>query len=203
MHIQPRSFVIWQLFSGADLNMPYGDSLDPERLDWSSPEEELRLRLHNFRETSPINQFIERTRQAPDEVNGDPLIERAFLDGSTVLFSGQYYGRSKRTVRVLRQHPNVPRLAEVMTAMRAFCDAHQLDLRIVIMPPKEGVYTWLVKSQAPWSTGEAPSAFTVIVSEQARALGCRSSILNPALFEKPRSHSSKRAVCYIGVTIHT
>lgn len=183
LSVHEGTVVLWQIFTGNDLEDLYFAELEKTRLPWNGSLGQLSASFRNFRFRSPINQMLRRMTPGltPDQVStGD------FLDGHQMLFLSPYAERSARTVDQVLQHPNYPMLKATIRAMKRFADANRIKVAIVLAPSKDEVYSWVLHGGRPWSTSTEPSGFSKALEDISREEQIGFFDLKPSMVDESR-----------------
>jgi len=138
IHPRKGAVVLWALFTGNDLDEPYGDLADPPPPVGLA--ERFNVGLTTFRRRSVIRQLTQRFFRIADPSPKD-LVEKArFADGSPALFYKPYDLSGARTVEEVKAHPHFPFLQATFAAMATLARAHDLRVAVVVIPTKHEVY---------------------------------------------------------------
>ena len=178
LHCDSQTTVLWALFSGNDLDDDYGDALEPPLLD--SRLRRILISVKSFRNRSPIRNLVERIRSSIHDRWAPQVIVRGLPGGQKLLFRRSYVVATQRTVEQVRQHPNYPKLLAVLDEMKKFAASKQLKVYVVVIPAKEEVYQWVLKSSALNVATEA-SGFSRAVQERCQLDGFPFLDLKPLL----------------------
>jgi lysophospholipase L1-like esterase len=175
--------LVWQLFTGNDLDDPYG-SLDVNSLPWCGPLEAWLNRFNDWREHSPVRLLIENSMSGRDP--REDVIARDFLNGRKMLFFRPYTESSFRTAEQVVAHTHFEQLRETIRAGKNLAQAHGLRPFVMLVPSKEEVYSWVLKGGPPWSSDEAPSGFSSVLARVCAEEGVKFLDLKPSLVEESR-----------------
>lgn len=181
LRVTDGALVVWAIFTGNDLDEFYYPSLEPRDLPWMDPIGALGVSLRTFQNRSPIRQIVTRFTQGRRE--RDQVIERRFVDGSTVLFYSPYARRRGRSLEDVRRHEHYPNLEATLGAMARLARARGLHVAVVVVPSKEEVYSWVLDGGRRWSAGTAPSGLAQALEAMAGSYGFMFVDLKPRLIE--------------------
>jgi len=173
-----RTNLVWQLFTGNDLDDYYG-TLQLNELPWKSSIGEWLVRAGSLRNGSPVHHLLNAHPQNNLVLNFD------FLNGRKLLFYRPCIESASRTTEQVRQHPNYEQLRATIHAVKGFADSQKLRLSLVLVPTKEEVYDWVWKGNSPWSTDTGISGFsnvleTICAEENIRYLNLKPSLVREA-----------------------
>jgi len=135
-------------------------------------------RWRYFRSQSPIYHMLDRLRH-PGATS--PVITR-WLDGKPVLFLENYVSNSHRSLDDILKHPNYASLKEVFGGMKNLATAKHLEIKVVAVPSKEEVYSWVLDG----STHEGPSTFAQAMGQLSGQQGFDFVDLGPELTSEAR-----------------
>ena len=152
------SVLVWQLFSGNDLDNSYG-SLDVNQLPWRGSVGMWIERINKVRARSPLRYLLQKQNRSTD------VVARNFLNGRKLLFYKPYIEASFRTPEEISKHPHYALLRSTILAVKRLAESKGLRLAVVLVPAKEEVYSWVWRGAAPWTTETGPSGFAAIVSD--------------------------------------
>ena len=152
------SVLVWQLFSGNDLDDSYG-SLDVNQLPWRGSVGMWMERINKVRARSPLRYLLQKQNRSTD------VVARNFLNGRKLLFYKPYIEASFRTPEEISKHPHYALLRSTIIAVKRLAASKGLRLAVVLVPAKEEVYSWVWRGAAPWTTETGPSGFAAIVSD--------------------------------------
>jgi hypothetical protein len=169
--------VIWAIFAGNDLDEAYGPTLDVTQLPWNDRLHALRVSFQTFRDRSPIHQLYSRFALS----RSSRVVVREFPDGRTILFSKRYVQARGRSYEEVLAHPNYKNLEMTVDAMSKFAEEQGLTVKVVLIPSKVEVYSWVEDGASPWSTPSTPSGFSVALEKIARENGLEFLDLKPFL----------------------
>lgn len=160
-----KTIVLWAMFSGNDLDDPYGDELSPSVSHrwWQS----VSVSLLKFQSLSPIRSvaglFWYRIEHPIK-----PVVARRLPSGTELLFRPRYQIAVERTYDQVKKQPHYPKLIAVMDEMKRFTDAEHLSVVVVLVPAKEEVYSWILNG-ATTAADDATSGFSQAVAECCKA----------------------------------
>ena len=158
LKVAKGAVLIWQLFTGNDLEDAYG-SLEVNELPWCGAPGILANRINNARWRSPVRSLLGKHNQSVD------VLDRHFLNGRTLLFYKPYIQASSRSAEDIVKHPNYARLHATILAVKALAGSKGLRLAIVLVPAKEEIYSWVWEGKPAWSTGAASSGFADVLRD--------------------------------------
>jgi hypothetical protein len=171
--------VLWLVFTGNDLDEPYYTELENPRPRWQGLFARLAAGLNEFRARSPVRRWLSSGA-------AKAVVERKFVDGRRVLFFAPYAERRGRTAEEVRRHPNFESLKATLGAMERLAGDKRLKVLVALVPSKEEVYSWALDGAPPWTTGNEPSGFSVVMRESCAQRGFRFLDLKPPLVEASR-----------------
>jgi hypothetical protein len=159
--------VLWMLFTGNDLGDPCYPIFRKEQLPWRRGVAGLVSSFRTFRNRSPLGNALARIveNSAP---RGDKVVVKNFLDGTRILFSRYYGQQAALSLEAVLDDPNYACIKQTISAMRSFAESKNLTVAIIVAPPKEEVYAWVLRGGRPWSTPSNSSGFALAVQEAAR-----------------------------------
>lgn len=168
LSLTDRSFVVWAMFSGNDLDDYYGEAFTPPppaNYNWRGKSR--RVIEHKWR-FSTLGRLIElRNKQ---KYSRGKVAERKRPDAKTVLFLKAYAERANRTIEDIHAHPNYDRLRATIERMHNLSRIEGIHLGIVCFPSKPEIYRWLYENSSPWSTKSEQSAFSISVRDICESL---------------------------------
>jgi len=183
LHTDKKTIVLWALFSGNDLDDPYGDELTPSvSHSWWGP---IHSTLLTFRNLSPIRAVAEGFQWRLRHRSVNPVVARRLADGRNVLFRPRYQIAVERTYDQVKRHPNYSKLVAVIDEMKSFTDAVHLSVVVVMVPAKEEVYSWILNGTT-MAANDTSSGFSKAVAERCDADGLTFLDLKPLLVEEAR-----------------
>jgi len=157
LQIGSATRVVWVLYSGNDLDEPYG-SFDLDQIrppgDWRKGY----VRWRSFRGRSPTARLLKMFNHS-----SAPLVAFKTWEGKPVSFFKSALHSEPRSKIDIENHRNYSALRESLTRMIAFTKEKGLRLDIVVAPPKEEIYRWFIRDEAAGSTPPAPSAFYLAI----------------------------------------
>jgi hypothetical protein len=171
--------VLWLVFTGNDLDEPYYTELENPRPHYPGLFARLAQGLDDFRSRSPVHRLLSPGGAAA-------VVERTFVDGRRVLFLSLYAERRSRTAEEISRYPNFENLKATLGAMERLAGERRLTVAVALVPSKEEVYSWVLDGAPPWTTGNEPSGFSVVMRELCARHGFRFLDLKPALLEASR-----------------
>jgi hypothetical protein len=178
LHCSSETTVLWALFSGNDLDDDYGDTLDPTLVD--SRLRRIIISFKSFRNRSPIRNLVEWIRFSIHDPWAPQVIVGELPGGQKLLFRRSYIVAAQRTFEQVRQHPNYPKLLAVLDEMKNFAASKQLKVYVVVIPAKEEVYHWVLRSSM-FDVATEASGFSKAVHERCRVDGFPFLDLKPFL----------------------
>jgi hypothetical protein len=175
--------LLWAIFSGNDLDDQAEDGMEPvlarNRLS------RMRVSVSSFLNRSPIR----RVCQSALVVLGGghhPPIARPLPGGRSMLFRKWYAENMQRTLNDIQSHENYPRLIRVFHEMAGFALRERVTVAVVMLPSKEEVYNWILRSK-PFAEADAePSAFSYVIRGLSEANGFQFMDLKPPLIAEAR-----------------
>ena len=174
--------VLWLLFTGNDLTDPCYPIFRKEQLPWRRGLAGMMTSFKNFRDGSPLGNALARIVDARAQP-GRRVVAKKFLDGTGILFSPGYARQAARSLDGVRDDSNYDCIKKTISAMRSFAESKHLTVAIMVAPPKEEVYSWVLHGGRPWSTSSSPSGFALAVEELAREEHFPFLDLKPSLVE--------------------
>jgi hypothetical protein len=178
--------VIWVIFSGNDLDDYYG-ALDIDRIPRSGSLQRAGFQLLLIRNRSPVYQTLRWVRNAFSGAVPTAALPSVFIDGRTLWFVKPYVEARNRTFDDVVHHPNYQALRRTIAAGRLLADKMHVRLKLVLIPPKEEVYGWVLDKGEPWSTPAAQSGFALALREIADDAGLQLLNLTPTLIAESRA----------------
>jgi hypothetical protein len=188
LQLRPNAMVLWMLFSGNDLDEPYGP-LDPARLEHPGLLGRARVAFTTFRGRSPVRRIWEaslrRARQLP-QLGTDRVIATDFLNHRKLLFFRPYADVRHRSLDAVLADRHYPSLQATVTAMRALADSAGVRVRIIVAPSKEEVFSWVLDGLPAWTAADSTSGFSRAVCNLAAALAFECLDLKPLFLRESR-----------------
>ena len=167
----PETTLLWVLFPPNDLDDDYGPTLEIAELPKGSAWNTFRKTVSGYFKKSPIRQLIRRYRHKTQKSNDTQFVIIKDWPGEKdqkILFFLHYADRRQQSYEQAKTHPNYQRLDEVITAMKAFAEKHDLRLKVVLAPSKEEIYDWALEGREPWSIDRGPSPRTKVFENLCR-----------------------------------
>ncbi len=180
---RPGTIVVWQLFTGNDLEDWYGPA-DLNALPRRGPLRAWATRVNEWRRRSPVRNML--VALGAKEYARAQVIARDFPGGRKMLFHRHYVAAASRTPEQVAAHANFSRLSATVGGVKALTDRLGLKLLVVLVPTKEEVYGWTLEGGRPWSSGAAPSGFSAAVARLCSENGVAFLDLKPRLVEESR-----------------
>lgn len=182
--------LIWQLFTGNDLDDYYG-LLEIKELPWRGTVGIWVNRFNTMRARSPVRYLLQTHDRSGD------VVDRDFLNGRKLLFYKPYIEISARSSEEIIKHPNYARLRATIPAVKRLAESHGLRLAVVLVPAKEEVYSWVWERTPPWSTGTGPSGFADVLGDICTEEGLLFLDLKPHLVRASRrSYDESAQILY-------
>ena len=165
LNFASHATVVWLLYTGNDLDDPYGSTWTVEELPWLSPLTAWHVSYKTFRRRSPVHQIIEnvtwRMKTAKDMKRD--VVTAYLSDRRPVLFREVEEAWGRRLQSDVEQHSNFPKLIRTMKEMKRLTEAKGLRLFVVILPTKGEVYRWILQGRPPLPEDSAASGFSQAV----------------------------------------
>lgn len=174
-----ETILIWQLFTGNDLEDYYGN-LELAHLPWNGAIGAWLVRIDSMRSGSPLRYVFRERYQNNDVLDFD------FLNGRKLLFYKPYIESSSRTLEQILRHPNYELLRSTIHAVKGLADSQGLRLSIMLVPAKEEVYSWVWKGKIPWSTEIESSGLSVALKKLCAEENIGYLDLKPSLVHQSR-----------------
>jgi hypothetical protein len=163
LRLQPGTVVLLAVFAGNDFFEEYHEFETAADLPWRHTRARIIERWVAWRERSAIRQLWDGgwyPHHAPSgsttPASGDVLARRV-LDDDWLLFYKPYAWINTLSDT---QSPLPALLApfeRTVDRLQRYCQTHQLQLELVLIPTKEEVYQWALDHSEPWSTPALPS----------------------------------------------
>jgi hypothetical protein len=179
LKINRGAVLVWQLFTGNDLEDDYGP-LEMGELPWRGAAAGWRGRVETARRRSPVRLLLRRRRGKQTVVASD------FPNGRKLLFYKPYIEAASRTPEEVVGHPNYARLRATVAAVKSLSEALGLRPSVVLVPAKEEVYSWVWRGEAPWTGAAVPSGFAAVLKRVCEEEGLPFLDLKPSLFAESR-----------------
>ena len=185
LRIKPRgTVVLWNLFTANDLSVACYPIFRRDQLPWRHGLGRLASEFSAFRSQSPLGRVLARTMKRTGLASQDTgLVLKNFVDGSGIIFYAGFARVADRRLDDVRRDPNYNCLRQTISAMKRFADSRNLTVAIMVSPPSEEVYSWVLHGASPWSTTADPSGFVLAVQEMARENHIPLLDLKPSLVE--------------------
>lgn len=176
---RPGTLVLWQLFSGNDMDEYYGP-LPVEQVPWDSSWDQFLFKVNSVRLRSPVFRLTH-----PISSNAE-VESYEFLNGKKLLFHKHYIEASRMSVEQILNHPSYQLLNATIGTVKRFVHAQGWRLAIVAAPSKEEVYSWVWSRQPPWSTPAEASAFSTVLQRICNEEGIPYLDLKPSMVNESR-----------------
>lgn len=188
LSIKPRgTVVLWNLFTANDMSVACYPIFRKDELPWRNGLGRLASEFSAFRSQSPLGRALARTLKrtglAPQDTG---IVVKNFVDGTGIIFYTGFAREADRSLDDVRRDPNYNCVRQTISAMRRFADAKNLTVAIMVSPPGEEVYSWVLHGAHPWSTTADPSGFALAIREIARENHIPFLDLKPPLIEASR-----------------
>lgn len=172
LELAQKTTVIWAFFVGNDLHESYLETMHGKALPKTDLREHWRIRWATFRSRSPIQKMWRNLVATPNRSHlGERVLFRTFLDDSPILFHRDYLEAAKMTRSDITNHYHFPLLEETYKTAADVAKQHNLQIKLVVVPTKAQIYSWLLDGNTPWSTPTKESPITEILREMAEELG--------------------------------
>jgi len=180
LQTRPGTVILFAVFAGNDLDDHYyNPNVSRANLPWASRREALVSSFRAFRRRSPVYRLMNRSLF---QIPGNELVHTdTFADGSTMLFFKPHIRVKDRTESQIRQHPNCDRLFNCIRRIARIADAYDCVPRIMLIPSKAEVYSWLLDDSPDWTTTAEPSGFALVLEDFCRQNGLAFLDLKPPL----------------------
>jgi len=185
---KPGAILLLVLFSGNDLDDYLGPFPQGLRIIEPGPWIRTRIALENFRKRSAIRQIAQQRifAMGGTEPWRHHVISCPFLRGETILFRNAYVQRRHRTSQEILNHPNWPRLLELLARFNEVAEIKAMELRVVLAPSKAEIYDWVLSRHPPWSTIPDPSDLSSLLERSCQGLGIPFLDLKPFFLKEAR-----------------
>jgi lysophospholipase L1-like esterase len=150
------TLVVWQLFSGNDLDEYYGP-LPVDQVPWNGWWDRFLNQVNSVRSRSPLLRLTHPISQSEEVVTYE------FLNKRRLLFHKPYIQASTMSVDQILHHPVYQQLKATIGTVKRFVHSQGWRLAMVAAPSKEEVYAWVWQRQPPWSTPAEASSFSTIL----------------------------------------
>ncbi len=178
---RPGTTVIWALFSGNDL----AEIAAYDDIPKSTTHPRL-MSLRRFRDYSPLRLLshhafqqlfgtsrgdhrpVGAERHLLIDINAeDNYIAKDFINGRKLLFFKPYLNIASCPYEEIVISPTFEKLESAMAFMKLLTDNRKLSLKIILIPSKEEVYSWVLRGSAPWTSRRAPGGLSRALAESA------------------------------------
>jgi hypothetical protein len=183
LRTRPGALVVWQLFTGNDLDDQYGPA-DLNALPWQGPARAWMTVVNDWRVRSPVRNMLVALRT--EGYARAQVIPRDFPGGRKVLFYRPYVSAASRTPEQVAAHPNFAALKATVEGVKGLTDRLGLRLLVVLVPTKEEVYGWALEGGPPWSSGTRPAGFSSALARLCAERGVEFLDLKPRFVEESR-----------------
>jgi hypothetical protein len=169
LDIHPGTTIILAIFSGNDLDDPYGPT-EITDLPLNDTVETARVALSTYRNRSVIMQLKDRFDRANNPANrSDNVLAKEALDVGRILFYKPHIERKDRSREDILQHKNYSYLEQTLSAIKDLAIRHSATFKIILIPTKAEIYSWVVDGAVPWSRGTEPSGLSTVLRELSLA----------------------------------
>lgn len=179
LKIKGGAVLVWQLFTGNDLEDAYG-TLEMSELPWRGAAGGWLGRVEAARRRSPVRLLLERHRARRSVAAFD------FPNGRKLLLYKPYIEAAARPPEGVVGHPNYARLRATFRAVKSLAERLGLRLCVVVVPAKEEVYSWVWRGGPPWTGAAGPSGFASVLKGVCEEEGLTFLDLKPALVAESR-----------------
>jgi hypothetical protein len=140
----------------------------------------LKTTIADYRSRSPLRQL--GMRLVYRFLFPDPVIERRTLsDNSSVLFYKPHVQAASLSRAEVEDNTNFAHIAEALVRLKNLAKAHDANLAVVVVPPKEEVYQPLLLGQSTWPSTNTTSGFAEAVLSLCREKDISCLDLTPIL----------------------
>jgi hypothetical protein len=165
LDIHPGTTIILAIFSGNDLDESYGPT-EITDLPLNDTIETARVALSTYRNRSVIMQLKNRFDRASNSSDhSDVVLLKEALGVGRILFYKPYVERKERSREDILKHRNYSYLEQTLSSINDLAIRHSATFKIILIPTKAEIYSWVVDGAAPWSTGTEPSGFSTVLRE--------------------------------------
>ena len=169
LDIHPGTTIILAIFSGNDLDESYGPT-EITDLPLNDTIETVRVALSTYRNRSVIMQLKDRVDRASNSSDhSDVVLVKEALGVGRILFYKPYVERKERSREDILKHRNYSYLEQTLSSINDLAIRHSANFKIILIPTKAEIYSWVVDGAAPWSTGTEPSGFSTVLRELSEA----------------------------------
>ncbi len=199
LKLKPQgTVVLWMLFTGNDLADPCYPLFSKDELPWRRGVRGFVRSLREYQKQSPLHySWIRIMRNVGGGVSYSGIVVKSFPDGGGMLFDADYAKEAERSIDSVRRHEHYACIRQTIAAMRRVADARHLTVAILVAPPKEEVYSWVLHDRRPWSTTASPSGFAAAIREIAREQRMPFFDMTPALVQtSQRVYQESRSLLY-------
>lgn len=186
LKLRPQgTVVLWMIFTGNDLEDPcFPGMFRKEQLPWRRGFIGFVKSIRSYQNQSLLRILWRRImRNYAGGVSYTGIVVKPFLDGTAILFDREYAREAERSLDGVREHEHYACLRQTLAAMRRFADSKHLTVAILMAPPKEEVYAWVLHDGRPWPTTSSPSGFASAIREMAREEHMPFVDMKPALVQ--------------------
>ncbi|MBN1384138.1 MAG: SGNH/GDSL hydrolase family protein [Elusimicrobia bacterium] len=164
LKLNSKSTVLMAIFTGNDLDENcQNPDINLSLLSLTGLYQFIKPSLDIFRSRSPIRQLISRITLSDSSTEN--VLVRKLPDGQKILFYRPYADRKNRSKEEIKNHPNYRYFTKTILKIKDIADKHSANLKIVLIPSKPEVYSWVLDNSAPWTADTKPSAFSVILKD--------------------------------------
>lgn len=170
--------IILEVFTGNDLDEDYA-SINITDLPWSDSIDAMKTSLSTYRNRSAVRQLMMRLFSS--EGASDLVLVKCLPTGGKIAFFKPYVERRTRSKLDIWEHKNYPCFMQTLGAIKGLADQYSATFKVILVPSKEEVYSWVIDGTNPWSTGRSPSGFAVALGEFCQEGGIEFLDLKPFL----------------------
>jgi hypothetical protein len=115
------------------------------------------------------------------------VISKKVPSGKSMLFFKPYIASGSYSYGDVAGSGQFAKIKATMALMKQLADKKQLKVKIVLIPGKEEVYSWVAAGGAPWTSPKSPAGFSRALSKAARANGMEFLDLKPYMIEASKN----------------
>ncbi|MFT6843871.1 MAG: hypothetical protein ACJAUV_000038 [Flavobacteriales bacterium] len=178
-HVE-KPIVLWLLFSGNDLPNDIRP-MDSLCVDWMKKGElkqhksgmlrMLTTKVSTYFARSPIKQLLGRISTTQENGHTDYVRLRDLPNGQRVYFFQRYVESAQLTETQIKKQAGYQTLKKTFSVARAFAEEIGVTFKVVLIPTKYEVYSWLYDGTPAWSDSLELSGFSKTLTDIFNDLG--------------------------------
>ncbi len=179
---RPGTTVVWAIYTGNDItDLSQYDDIPTDASHTGG------MTLRRFRAYSPIKtissklfQQLSRSKSGKNRHSrtdnitkssyggNSNIILKDFPNGKKVFFFSPYITSTSSSYEEVVRDSGFRKLDSIMSLMKRLAESKELALKMILIPSKEEVYSWVVNGDSAWTTPRTPGGMGGALSESAR-----------------------------------